>query len=96
MTTIRALVVCTVAWLAVPAAADVWDVNTDHDNNQGSDNELIHGSMQVHDLGVLAGNVADEDWYRVGQKQQSSYEVVVDATSGDIGAGKGVGVSPGV
>jgi hypothetical protein len=35
----------------------------------------------------LPGPTADEDWYVVGQKPFSSYEAVVDATSGDIGYG---------
>ena len=77
-----------VALLAAPARADVWDVQTSSDNTPaGTQNELVHGSDQIHDLGVLAGNVPDQDWYRIGQKAFSSYEVVVDATSGDIGAG---------
>lgn len=68
--------------------ADVWDVQTNNDNGPGSThNELVHGSDQIHDLGVLAGNVQDEDWFTIGQKAQSSYEVIVDATSGDIGVG---------
>src|SRR4030095_11836403 len=70
---------------AAPVKADVWDVARDNDDSSGTDNELIHGSNQVHDLGVRPGPVADQDWYRIGQKRQSSYEVVVDATSGDIG-----------
>jgi hypothetical protein len=70
------------------ARADVWDVQTSNDNSPGgTQNELIHGSDQIHDLGVLPGNFADEDWYRIGQKGYASYEVTVDATSGDIGAG---------
>lgn len=36
-------------------------------------------------MGVQAGPTADEDWYIIGQKQQSSYEVTVDGTTGDIG-----------
>jgi len=76
--------VCVVALAAVPYA-DVWDVNGDNDNSSGTDNELVHGTSQVHDLGALAGPTADEDWYRVGIKRQSSFEVVVDSTSGDIG-----------
>jgi hypothetical protein len=42
--------------------------------------------MQVHDLGVLAGNppAADQDWYRVGQEPRASYELVVDEVSGDV------------
>jgi len=74
--------------VAGPARADVWDVQTNSDNSAATtQNELLHGSDQIHDLGVLAGNIPDQDWYRIGQKAYASYEVVVDATSGDIGAG---------
>lgn len=72
------------------AMADVWDVQTQNDNTAGgTENELVHGSDQLHDLGVLAGPpaAADNDWYQISQKPFSSYEVVVDATSGDIGTG---------
>jgi hypothetical protein len=73
---------------AGPAGADVWDVQTSSDNTPaGTQNELVHGSDQIHDLGALAGPAADQDWYRIGQKGFASYEVTVDATSGDIGAG---------
>ena len=73
---------------AVSAGADVWDVQSSSDNTPaGTHNELVQGSDQIHDLGVLAGNVADQDWYTIGQKPFASYEVTVDATSGDIGAG---------
>src|SRR4029450_8041120 len=78
--------------LARPALADVWDVQQDNDNGLGTDNELVHGSLQNHDLGVLAGNLAAEDWYVGGQKPRSSYEVIVDGTSGDISSGKGPGL----
>jgi len=71
--------------VAVPARADVWDVQTQSDNDTGTQNELVHGSDQLHDLGVLPGPLADADWYRLGQQAYSSYEVVADATSGDIG-----------
>ena len=91
MITIRALVVCLAACVALPAAADVWDVQSDNDNSQTTDNELIHGSIQLHDLGVLAGNNADEDWYLMGQQPRSSYEMVVDGISGDV-ADKGLSV----
>jgi hypothetical protein len=74
--------------VAGTARADVWDIQTSSDNTPaGTQNELVHGSDQIHDLGVLAGNFADQDWYRIGQKAFASYEVTVDATSGDIGAG---------
>jgi hypothetical protein len=70
------------------ARGDVWDIQTSSDNSPGgTQNELVHGSDQIHDLGALAGPVPDEDWYRIGQKAYASYEVTVDATSGDIGAG---------
>lgn len=68
------------------APADVWDIQTDNDNTIATENELLHGSDQLHDLGALPGPVADEDWYRLSQKSYSSYEAVADATSGDIGA----------
>ena len=53
------------------------------------DGELAHGTNEVHDLAALPGPVADEDVFRIAQKPYSSYEVVIDATSGDIGAGNG-------
>jgi hypothetical protein len=86
----RALMVSLFAGLAATAGADVWDLQTDNDNTIGTDNELIHGSSQVHDLGALSGPTArDEDWYLLEQKPFSSYEIIVDETSGDIGSGKG-------
>jgi len=65
------------------AVADVWDIQTENDNTLNTENELISGSDQLHDLGAIAG-VADQDWYRISQKPFSSYEIVADATSGDI------------
>jgi hypothetical protein len=46
--------------------------------------ELSHGSAVVTDLAAQPGPAADEDYYRIGQKARSSYEVVVDAASGDV------------
>jgi hypothetical protein len=78
--------VATVAVLgAANARADVWDVQSQGDNTSATENELVHGADQLHDLGVLTPPAADEDWYRISQKPYSSYEVVVDATSGDVG-----------
>jgi hypothetical protein len=71
--------------LVAALSADDWDIAGDNDDNAGTDNELIHGTNQIHDLAVRPGPVADEDWFRIGQKPNSSYEVVVDSTSGDIG-----------
>jgi len=48
--------------------------------------ELTHGMEALYDLAAHPGPVADEDVYRISQKPYSSYEVIVDATSGDIGA----------
>jgi len=67
------------------ARADVWDLQGVSDNGPATRNELVHGSDQAHDLGALAGGLADEDWYRLTIKPYSSYEVVVDEVSGDLG-----------
>jgi uncharacterized repeat protein (TIGR01451 family) len=47
--------------------------------------ELDHGSIESADLAAGPGPTADQDWYRIGQSPRSSYEVVVDAVSGDLG-----------
>src|SRR5688500_7162447 len=73
--------------LGIPANGDVWDVQTINDNGPGTRNELSHGADQLHDLGALPAT--DEDWYRLKQAPRSSYEIVVDGTSGDIGVGSG-------
>lgn len=72
---------------ARPALADVWDVATNNDNTAlTTENDLVHGSDQIHDLGdIVAGVTPDEDWFTVGEAANSSYEVVVDGTTGDIG-----------
>jgi hypothetical protein len=51
--------------------------------------EIVHGTDGVFDLAAQPGPLADEDVFRINQKPYSSYEVVVDATSGDIGTGSG-------
>jgi len=63
----------------------VWDIQTQNDNTVASENELVHGSDQVHDLGALPGPAPDQDWFSLRQRPYSSYEFVADATSGDIG-----------
>jgi hypothetical protein len=52
-------------------------------------NDLTHGSRQVRSLAAMAGPAARVDWFRIGQAPQSSYEVVIDAASGDVGLGAG-------
>jgi hypothetical protein len=54
----------------------VWDLAF-VDGNSGTDNELIHGSEQVHDLQAVGG-VADQDWYLVVEQPYASYEAIVD------------------
>ena len=47
--------------------------------------ELSHGYELLGDLASVVGGGSDSDSYRISQKPFSSYEVVVDSTSGDIG-----------
>lgn len=51
--------------------------------------ELTPGVGLMRDLRPVAGAPAAH-WYRVGQKPRSSYEVVVDGTSGDVGLDYGI------
>jgi hypothetical protein len=71
--------------VAVPLA-DVWDVQIDNDDGITTDNVLVHGTTQTHDLAARPGPVADEDWYVMPQARQSSDEVLIDGVSGDLGA----------
>jgi hypothetical protein len=48
--------------------------------------ELSHGFQQVRDFGVLTAGTAAHT-FRIAQKPYSSYEVVVDSTTGDVGSG---------
>ena len=54
----------------------------------GPEGELAHGSLLRGDLAAVSG-VADRDLFRLRQQPYASYEVVVDAASGDVGAGQG-------
>jgi hypothetical protein len=69
--------------------ADVWDEGPDADNTCGatSDNDLIHGVSQVHDLGALTGPSIDQDFYTLASRPYSSYEVVLDGLTGDLNNG---------
>jgi hypothetical protein len=70
------------------AKGDVWDVGPANDNTAvGTQNELLQGSDQFHDLAAQPPGVADLDWFRLGQKPYSSYEIVLDSTSASIGPG---------
>jgi hypothetical protein len=69
-----------------PVTADVWDTAVDSDNTSGTDNELVHGSVQLHDVSAQAGPAADVDWYRVSLLPYSSFEVVIGGFTGDVSA----------
>jgi hypothetical protein len=73
------------ALCTAPVHADVWDVQGDNDNTFETDNELVHGTTQAHDLGALPGPLADDDWYRMPNKPYASYEIIIDGASGDLG-----------
>ncbi len=73
--------------LGAAVRGDVWDVGSANDNTSlGTQNELLHGSDQFHDLAAQGGQ-ADADWYRIGQTPYASYEVVVDSTSSSLSPG---------
>src|SRR5436190_1421861 len=46
--------------------------------------ELFHGFRELEDLAGVGG-AANSDYYVLAQMPASSYEVLVDSTSGDIG-----------
>jgi hypothetical protein len=81
------LLAVAVAAAPIVATADVWDrATTNDDASSSTHNELVHGTSQIHDLPVnVVSLFSDQDWYLIGQEPLSSYEVVVDATTGDIG-----------
>jgi hypothetical protein len=67
------------------ARADVWDTGMDPDNGLTTDNVLLHGTEQVHDLdGSPFGINSDQDWYGVESHPLSSYQFVVDGLTGDL------------
>jgi hypothetical protein len=68
-----------------PAFADVWDTAVDTDDNTGTDNTPVHGTVQVHDLGVRPGPVADQDFYSFEIRGFGSYETIIDGLTGDTG-----------
>jgi hypothetical protein len=60
-------------------------LNDDSALPSGSLDELVHGSSEVKSLESAPGPSATAQYWRVQQQPLSSYEVVVDATSGDLG-----------
>jgi len=83
------LVLGVVLWLGAPASADDWDQASDTDNGNGTDNVLLHGTEQTHDLAALPGPVLDEDWFLVPVHPFSSYQFVVDGQTGDLALSSG-------
>lgn len=83
----RRILACAVvlALAGIPAFADVWDTAIDTDDNTGTDNTPIHGTVQTHDLGVRPGPVADQDFYSMEARGFASYEAVIDGLTGDTG-----------
>jgi hypothetical protein len=78
------LALAMVLFAAPGVRADVWDIQTDPDNSNSTDNDATHGLRQVHDLAALPGPVADQDWFGLNQKPFSSYEFIVEGVSGDL------------
>lgn len=71
-------------WVGI-ALADVWDPIDQ--SAFATANELVHGSDQIHELGP--GNdpdpgMRDVDFFKIGERPLSSYEVVVDGATNDI------------
>lgn len=54
----------------------------------GPEGELTHGTRLQGDL-ASNGGVEDRDLFRLRQQPYASYEIVIDAASGDVGAGQG-------
>ncbi len=63
--------------------ADAWDRSVPGDGSVATRSELVHGSDELHDL-QSKGSKPDEDWYRISQQAYASYEVLVEATAGEI------------
>lgn len=81
---------------SVGAPAGVTDLVPANNSDTDTDNlslapisELAHGSRQVLSLGAQPGPTATTDWFWIRQEAYSSYEVVVDGASGDVGSGSG-------
>jgi hypothetical protein len=57
-------------------ADDVWDLVAPSDDGcADTNNELVHGARQVHDLQGGGATFLDADWARVQQRKYRSYEV---------------------
>jgi hypothetical protein len=66
-----------VGLLAAPARADDrWDVQGTADDSSATENQLVHGMLQVaHDLAGPSGVVpTDQDWFLIAAQARHSYE----------------------
>jgi hypothetical protein len=75
--------------LSAPTNATVSDGQalgtiSDDDAPSLSQDELAHGSSLVETLEALPGPLPDVDYFRIAQRPRSSYELVIDAASGDL------------
>jgi uncharacterized repeat protein (TIGR01451 family) len=94
---INTVVTATGGMLVNTASVSATEPDPDPGNNTASAatfvgltaGELAHATMAALDLAAQPGPAPNEDVFRINQKPYSSYEVVVDATSGDIGTGAG-------
>jgi uncharacterized repeat protein (TIGR01451 family) len=73
---------------ADPAGANNTAVEGTQVSGIRADGEIAHGTRLRASL-AANGGAAHQGLYRIRQQPYASYEVVVDATSGDIGAGQG-------
>lgn len=67
--------------LSADARSDPWE-RAPGDDGPDTRTELAHGSDELHDLKGKGGS--DQDWWRISQKPYTSYEVVVDSTTGAV------------
>jgi hypothetical protein len=77
--------VCAIALVlsAAVVQADIWDLT---DNLLGTTtNELTHGSGQTHDLAGLTVILGDTDFFHIGIKAATSWEVLLTGTGGGLG-----------
>ena len=80
---VGAFVIAITLGSSAPTHADVWDRSVPNDGSTSTRTELVHGSDELHDL-AKKGSAADEDWYRLTQQPYTSYEILVEATAGEI------------
>jgi hypothetical protein len=76
-TVAAAVALCSALALAPARADDEWDASLESDDGAFTDNVLLHGTDQVHDLQAPVGS-SDQDWYLVRERPFSSYQMVVD------------------